>query len=138
MGRFMALKEQYAKDRDAFKWARSTVALPEVRAAVWKFAQKPEVWTVSFQMMTEALKEHRPPKPIYDETMRFITTDTGVSNYISQFASDVMPSLGKMTSGAVAMGLDLGPLMNLATQAVPGGGAAAGKAPAAATLGQKR
>jgi len=118
LDRYMALTAQYGKDRDAYKWARGVIALPEVRKAVMKYALNPEVWKVGMQMSLEALK-NPPPKPIYDEMQRFLTADKDMSSFVGDFSIQLVPHMGQMAMQAATPGMDMGPLQSLASRLAP-------------------
>jgi len=118
LDRYMALSDQYGRDHDGFKWARGVIALPEVRRTLMKYSLNPEVWKVGIQMSLEALK-NPPPKPIYDETQRFLTADKEMSTFVGDFATQIVPNMGKMVLQAVPPGTDLRPLQGLASQLAP-------------------
>ncbi|HAH05872.1 MAG TPA: hypothetical protein DCM05_04970 [Elusimicrobia bacterium] len=116
--RYMALVDQYNKDRDAYKWARGVIGLPEVRKTMMKYSTNVEVWKVAVQMSLEALKTP-PPKPIYDEAQRFMTGDKQMAKYVGDFAMDVVPLMGTMMTRAIPPGTDIKPLQGLVTQLAP-------------------
>ena len=109
---YMALKRQYAKDRDFYKWSRATFNLPEFRQMVRKYSTNPEVWKVGVMASLEALK-HPPPKPVYNEILRVMTSDKDVKGPVGDFAQQILPDLGNMITKSIPPGMDLGPLQNL-------------------------
>lgn len=116
--RYMALNEQYAKDKDLYKWARGVIGLPEVRKTMMKYSTNVDVWKVAVQMSLEALKTP-PPKPIYDEAQRFMTGDKQMAKFVGDFAMDVVPLMGTMMTRAIPPGTDIKPLQGLVTQLAP-------------------
>jgi len=116
--RYMELVKQYRQDGDAYKWARGVIVLPEVRKTIMHYALTPEVWKVGMQMSLEAMK-NPPPKPIYDETQRFMTTDPQMSEFVGEFSMQILPMMSRMLAQAVTPGTDLSPLQNLASQLAP-------------------
>ncbi|MBI5208714.1 MAG: hypothetical protein HY927_01925 [Elusimicrobia bacterium] len=115
MDRYMALKKRYEADRDAYAWARDTIALPEVRQTIRKYVTKPEAWSVFSDIMIEALKEP-PPKAVYDEMRNFVKRDPSVTDYASELtqaigenSQAVFNSLsGKNSKALHELALDLG------------------------------
>ncbi|HBL17952.1 MAG: hypothetical protein A2X36_06545 [Elusimicrobia bacterium GWA2_69_24] len=124
--RYMALKQQYNKDRDAYEWARKTVALPEVRDMIRKYALKPDVWKAAVEMSLEGVKQ-TPPKPVYDEMVRFLTSDKSVGDFIGKFTKWMTPKVpGILTQGAIPPGVDLAPLQNIMSEVAPGAATSGG------------
>ncbi|MFA6093173.1 MAG: hypothetical protein WCU88_12205 [Elusimicrobiota bacterium] len=119
LDRYMELNRKYQKDRDLHQWARGVIALPEVRSTLMKYAMKPEIWQVAFQMGTEAMKTP-PPKPVQDEVMRMLTTDKQLSKFIGDAAAELAPNIVRLTAQAAPPGADIGPLTALAAQLVTG------------------
>lgn len=108
--RYMAIQRRYNADRDLYKWARDTAALPEVRTTIKKYLARPEAWTAAVDMMLEALKQP-PPAPVYQEVARFMTHDPGLVDLTTKVLSDAKPNL---TTGVVALaGKDLTPLQGV-------------------------
>ncbi|MBI5244169.1 MAG: hypothetical protein HY922_10925 [Elusimicrobia bacterium] len=119
LDRYMAASRQYAQDRDMYKWARSVIALPDVRKTAMKYALRPETWKVAIQMSLEALK-NPPPKPVYAEMQRFITADKDMADFIGQFAMELIPHMSRMLAQAmIPAGTDLRPLQNLVSSVAP-------------------
>jgi len=116
--RYMALVRQYREDRDAYKWARGVVALPEVRRTILKYAARPEVWSAAIQMSLEALKTP-PSKPVYNEVERFMTSDPRMSDFVVDVSADVLPRMGTMVAQAAPAGTDIRPLQSLASKLAP-------------------
>lgn len=112
--RYMDLRAQYGKDRNPYAFVRGAVALPEVRKAVYKFATSADVWRVSVGMMLEGLRQ-KPPKPVYDETKRFMTEDTKVAGFVTDLTAYMMPRVGTTIMPAIMRpGVDISPLKDLA------------------------
>ncbi len=111
--RYMAVKEKYQHDRDAYAFAHDALALPEVRKTVYKYALDPTVWRVTLSMMGEALKE-KPPKPLYDEMKRFFTQDRQVVGFASELSAYMAPRMGALLPQVLKPGQDMTPLKDLA------------------------
>ncbi|MFH1723562.1 MAG: hypothetical protein ABII00_02955 [Elusimicrobiota bacterium] len=120
--RYMALREQYLKDRNAYDFVRGAIALPEVRRLIRKYSLDVDVWKVALGMSSEAMKQ-KPPKPLYDEIVRFFTTDKKVSKFVADWTNWMMPNMGKMVTRAVPPGADLSALTSLGTDLNPAGAA---------------
>lgn len=121
MPRFMALKDQYGKDRDAYKWARGAIALPEVRNALLHYSANPKVVGALAKAALEALS-NPPPKTLYQEMLRFISTDSGMSPYVKELAGTALPRAASTLPEALPKGTDTGPLTTLGGQIAGGGG----------------
>ena len=115
MDRYMALKGQYEQDRDAYKWARGVMALPEVREKLLGYMANPEVMTAGIGMALEALK-NPPPTPILEEMLRFITTDQQASNYVAGMSDQAAANMGTVMPYIASSGLDLTPLQKIGMQ----------------------
>ncbi|MBI5596367.1 MAG: hypothetical protein HY928_09800 [Elusimicrobia bacterium] len=111
--RYMAVRKRYLEQHDAYAFAHDTLALPEVRQTVKKYASDPNVWRLALSMMREALKE-KPPKPLYDEMKRFFTQDKQTVEFAAELSAEVMPRMGKLLPQVIASGEDLKPLQDLA------------------------
>jgi hypothetical protein len=89
---YMALLKKY-RETNPFALMRRSVALPEVRAGVKKFAARPEAMSVGVMMVAEAISG-KPPKPIVDEAMRFLNEDDAVGEFMhTDFWPQVLPRL---------------------------------------------
>jgi len=89
---YMALLKQY-RDTNPFALLRKSVALPEVRAGVKKFAARPEAMSVGVMMVAEAVGG-KPPKPLVDEALRFLNEDDAVGSFMHRdFWPQVLPRL---------------------------------------------
>lgn len=121
LGRYMALKRQYEKDRDAYAFVRGAVGLKEVRQTVYKYATNVDVWRVSLGMMTEGLKQ-KPPPAVYNEIKRFMTDDTKVAGFVTDVTGYMIPRVGKILPQVIKPGQDVKPLQDLAKELNIGGG----------------
>jgi hypothetical protein len=92
MDRYMAIKRRYEADRDAYQWARDTVALPEVHDAIKKFLGRQEAWGAGVDIALAALK-NPPPASIYKEVQRVMVSDPVMSDFTAKVAEDVKPNL---------------------------------------------
>ncbi|MFH2203220.1 MAG: hypothetical protein ABIJ96_08920 [Elusimicrobiota bacterium] len=110
--RYMNANAEYAKDRDAYKWARTVIGLPEVRRTISKHAKNPKVWKVAVEMCMDALKKP-PPKAVHDEMVRFMTTDGKMTDYVQGFTKEVIPNMANMVKQAAPQGADLGKLSSI-------------------------
>lgn len=115
MDRFMALKAQYEKDRDAYKWARGTLALPEVRSAILKYATSPSAMLAGIDFASEALK-NPPPKPIYNEMMNFVTKEPAAMALVNDVSMKAVNNVDEVLPQAMAAGIDVSSLQNLGGQ----------------------
>ncbi|MBI3296929.1 MAG: hypothetical protein HYZ75_02105 [Elusimicrobia bacterium] len=111
--RYMAVRRRYLQDKDAYAFAHDTIALPEVRKTIKKYATDPQVWRVTTAMIREAMKE-KPPKPLYDEMKRFFTEDKKVVGLAAELSASVIPQMGTVLAEVVKPGSDLKPLTDLA------------------------
>lgn len=111
--RYMEVKRRYQEQRDAYAFAHDTLALPEVRQTIKKYAADPAVWRVTLNMMREALKQ-KPPKPLYDEMKRFFTQDKQTVQFAAELSAEVMPKMGTLLPQLIRSGEDLKPLHDLA------------------------
>ncbi|MDD5657647.1 MAG: hypothetical protein PHF00_10395 [Elusimicrobia bacterium] len=93
MDRYMAIKKRYESDRNFYRWARDTAALPEVRAAVSKYLRRPEAWKVAVDMSMEAVKEPL-PAPIYQEFVHGLATDPAMLDFSEFLAGGIRNNLG--------------------------------------------
>lgn len=118
--RYMALKEQYNKDRDAYAFVRGAVGLKEVRQTVYKYATNVDVWRVTIGMMTEGLKQ-KPPPPVYNEVKRFMADDVKVAGFVTDLTGYMMPRMGGILPQVVKPGQDIKPLQDLAKELNLGG-----------------
>lgn len=119
MDRFMALKAQYAKDRDAFKWARGVVALPEVRDAVLRYSSNPGVLGALVGAALEALR-NPPPAAVYQEMLGFFSSDSQMVPYMHDLAGNTAQNVAGALPYALPAGTDITPLANLGTQIAGG------------------
>lgn len=119
MDRFMALKSQYAKDRDAYKWARGVIALPEVREAVLRYSSNAQVMGALMGAALEALK-NPPPAAIYQEMLSFLGGDSQVAPYVQELAGGAAGNVAGTLPYALPPGTDITPLTNLGTQIAGG------------------
>jgi hypothetical protein len=93
MPRYMALIDQYTKDRNPFALWRGAVALPEFREGVKKYIRSPEALRLGLKMLADGL-ELKPPKPLIEEGIRFSTHDNDVSRFMSKdFMPEILPRL---------------------------------------------
>ena len=99
LGRYMALKQRYEKDHNAYQWARDTMALPEVRELINQSMADPRVWRAALGMMTEVLKEP-PPQDIHQEATRFMVSKDGLGAYQEEFQGNITRNMGAMIQGA--------------------------------------
>jgi len=83
MDRYMALNRQYAKDRNAFNWARGVLALPEVRAAVIRYSSDPEAVQALVEVGLEAAKTAPPPQALLSELQHFMSSDEKTSRQVN-------------------------------------------------------
>ncbi|MBI3296789.1 MAG: hypothetical protein HYZ75_01400 [Elusimicrobia bacterium] len=111
--RYMALRQQYYKDRNPYAFVRGAITLPEVRKTVFKYATSPEVWRVTVGMMVEGLRQ-KPPPEVYNETKRFMTEDKTVSGFVTDVSAHIMPRAGLLLPAAIRPGQDIGALKVLA------------------------
>jgi hypothetical protein len=118
--RYMALKAQYDKDRDAYAFVRGAVGLKEVRQTVYKYATNVDAWRVTLGMMTEGLKQ-KPPPPVYNEMKRFMADDTKVAGFVTDLTGYMMPRMGGILPQVVKPGQDIKPLQDLAKELNLGG-----------------
>ena|GEM_PF-3786053 len=114
MGRYMALRNQYAVDGDAFKWARGVMALPEVRGALIRYSMNAEVLKGIIEASMEALR-NPPPKPIYDEVARFLQEDDQASAFVNDISINAMGNVMSIAP-TVASTSDLNTLTSLGSQ----------------------
>lgn len=133
--RYMSVKKRYQQDHDAYAFAHDTMALPEVRKTIHKYALDPNIWRVTMGMMQEGLKE-KPPKPLYDEMKRFFTQDKEVLEFATELSGSILPNIGKLMPQALKSGQDLKPLQDLAKDLNLGAPPAAGSGEI--KLGQNR
>ena len=120
MDRYMALKKQYDSDRDAYKWARGTIALPEVRKRLLSASTDPEVMKGLIGLALEALK-HPPSNAIHDEMLRFLCSDKQAAPYVDSMSMDVVQNLTMTLPSAVTPGMDLTPLKKIGDEISSGG-----------------
>lgn len=92
MPNYMKLLREY-RSKNPFELLRKSVALPEVRDGVKKFAARPEAMSVGVRMVAEAVGG-KPPKPLMDEAMRFLNEDDTVGSFMHRdFWPQVLPRL---------------------------------------------
>ena len=115
--RYMAVKEQYGRDRDAYKWARNAIALPEVRALIKNYASSPEVWQAAIGMMLEALKNPPPPE-IRAEVKRFLADEPVMQEFMADFSQEATKHVAFVPQ-VVDPTTDLTPLTNLVQEMSP-------------------
>lgn len=114
MDRYMALKRQYDRDRDPYKWMRGVMALPEVRRAIVHYSRDPEVTRALAEVAMEALS-HPPSSAVFNEIMSFICAPEQ-SGYMTSLSNEVM---GGATAGIMAgfqEGQDMTSLVGLGEQ----------------------
>jgi len=119
--RLMKLKQKYEKDRDPYSFARDAVSLPEVRKMIRKYSTKPEVWGIAVDMALEALQK-KPPKPVYDEMARFLSSDKKVGGFIGKYTEWIAPKVPQIVTQGLPPGKDLGPIQSVLADVVPGAG----------------
>ncbi|PIP84371.1 MAG: hypothetical protein CO113_18175 [Elusimicrobia bacterium CG_4_9_14_3_um_filter_62_55] len=107
--RYMALRAQYAKDRNAFAFVRNAIKLPEVRGVVRKYALKPETWRAAIGMSNEALQK-KPPQPIYDQAVHFMTHDKTMTKFVTDTTTWLAPQMGNVMMNGIPPGTDLSAL----------------------------
>ena len=112
MDRYMALKRQFDSDRDAYKWARGVMALPEVRSKLISYSSNPEAIKVALSVVSEVLS-NPPPQPIYDEVLRFVGTDEKAAAYVSEMTLQTMGNVSSVIPALAASGVDLAPLAQI-------------------------
>lgn len=120
MSRYMALKRQYENDRDAYKWARGVMALPEVRQKMISCMSDPDVMMAGIEMAMAVLK-NPPPAPIYSEVMRFLTTDGQAVSYVQEMSGHAVENLDSVMPQLVSSGMDITPLQDFGAQLTAGG-----------------
>lgn len=118
MSRYMAVKRQFDKDRDPYKFAREAIALPEVRSEIARRAADPAVWNAAISMMLQALK-NPPPASLYGEAKNFMTGDEKVAGYVTEFTGVVTSNVGALVKG-IPRDADVRPLEKLARDVAPG------------------
>ncbi|MFA6433258.1 MAG: hypothetical protein WCW52_01040 [Elusimicrobiales bacterium] len=124
MDRYMALKRRYETDRNAYNWARGTIALPEVRGKILSASANPEIMKAMIEISLEALR-NPPPSSIYNEILRFLSSDKRAAPFVGDMS---MKLVGNMTAAipyAATPGMDLTPLTKLEQQ-ISAGAANAG------------
>ncbi|MEI7480728.1 MAG: hypothetical protein WCK75_00115 [Elusimicrobiota bacterium] len=115
MDRYMALKKQYDKDKDAYKWARGTIALPEVRNKLIRASADPEVVKGILSVSLEAMR-NPPPDAIYNEVMNFLCADKQASPYVDAMSMTVVSNMASSLPSAITPGMDLTPLQKIGEQ----------------------
>lgn len=133
--RYMALKAQYGKDRDAYAFVRGAVGLAEVRKTVYKYATNIDVWRVTIGMMTEGLKQ-KPPPPVYNEIKRVMTDDTKIAGFVTDVTGYMIPRMGSILPQVVKPGQDIKPIQDLARELNLGGPPKADLGAARQTVGR--
>ncbi|PIU19203.1 MAG: hypothetical protein COT18_08720 [Elusimicrobia bacterium CG08_land_8_20_14_0_20_59_10] len=126
MSRYMALKQQYENDRDAYKWARGVMALPEVRQKMINCMSDPDVMMAGIEMALAVLK-NPPPAPIYSEVIRFLTTDRQAVSYVQEMSGHAVENLDSVIPQIATAGLDITPLQDFGAQLTAGGTTSSGK-----------
>ncbi|TBR22935.1 hypothetical protein EPO15_06935 [bacterium] len=121
LGRYMALKAQYDKDRDAYAFVRGAVGLPEVRKTVYKYATNVDVWRATIGMMTEGLKQ-KPPPAVYNEIKRVMSDDTKIAGFVTDVTGYMIPRMGTIVPQVIKPGQDIKPIQDLAKELNLGGG----------------
>ncbi len=111
--RYMALRKQYGKDRNAFAFVRNAIKLPEVRKTVRKFALDPATWRATIGMTNEAMKT-KPPQPIYDEGVHFMTHDNTMTKFVTDTTNFLGPRMGTIMVNGIPPGTDLTALKGIA------------------------
>jgi len=119
--RYMKLRAKYEKDRDPYSFVRGAVGLPEVRKLIRKCALDPDVWSAAMDMTLEAMAK-KPPKPLYNEAQRFLTSDKQVKGFMGKFTKWMTPKVPEMMTQAIPPGADLGPIQNVIGDMTSGGG----------------
>lgn len=120
MSRYMAVKRQFDRDRDPYKFARDAIALPEVRAEIARRVAQPAVWTAALGMISAAMK-NPPPASLYNEAKRFMTGDDKVAGYVSEFTGVVTQNVPALVKG-IPPGMDTRPFEKLANDVNPNSG----------------
>lgn len=133
--RYMSLKAQYEKDRDAYAFVRAAVGLKEVRQTVYKYATNVDVWRATLGMMTEGLKQ-KPPAPVYNEVKRVMTDDTKIASFVTDVTGYMMPRMGTIIPQVVKPGQDIKPIQDLARELNLGGGPKVNLGTARQTVGR--
>lgn len=118
--RYMALRDEYIKNRNIYDFVRGSIALPEVRKTVYKYATNGEVWKATMGMMLEGLRQ-KPPKPVYDEAKRFLTEDKKVATFVTDLTGYLIPRTGQLLPQAIQPGQDISALKTLAADLKVGG-----------------
>ena len=133
--RYMALREQYYKDRDAYAFVRGAVGLKEVRQTVYKYATNVDVWRVTLGMMSEGLKQ-KPPPPGNNEIKRVMTDDTKIASFVTDLTGYMMPRMGTIVPQVIKPGQDIKPIQDLAKELNLGGGPKVNLGTARQTVGR--
>ncbi|HBB66261.1 MAG TPA: hypothetical protein DCZ93_02955 [Elusimicrobia bacterium] len=120
MDRYMALKTQYEKDRDAYKWVRGVMALPEVRAELVRCTTDPEVLKAIVELSLEALNTNPPPAAVKDEALRVLAGDEKVATYVADISGQAAGNIAASLPLVVTPGMDLSPLQNMVSQVASG------------------
>jgi len=120
MDRYMALKTQYESDRDAYKWARGVIALPEVRAELVRCSADPEVLKAMVTLSLEALNTNPPPAAVKDEALRVLAGDEKVALYVADISGKAAGNVAANLPLIVTPGMDLAPLQNMVSQVTAG------------------
>ena len=120
MPRYMAVRAQYAKDHDAFAFMRNAIKLPEVRKTIRKYALKSETWRAAIGMANEALKK-KPPQPIYDEAVQFMTKDDTMTSWVTDTTTFLGPRVGQLAADGIPPGTDMSALKSVGRDIGVGG-----------------
>ena len=111
--RYMALRDQYEKDHNAFDFVRNSIKLPEVRKTIRKYALKPETWRATIGMANEAMRK-KPPAPIYDEAVNFMTHDKTMTKFVTDTTTWLSPRMGTLVVNGIPPGTDMTALKGVA------------------------
>lgn len=117
LGRFVALRRRYERDKDAHQFAREALALPEVRALVKRYLANGQAWRATLSMINEAIKAP-PPKPLMDEMKHFFTHDEAVMEYTAKFGQDVSANAGVLAQN-IPPEADMDAIMKLTRDLTP-------------------
>jgi hypothetical protein len=112
--RYMKIREQYMKDRNPFAFVRNAIKLPEVRKTIRQYALKPETWRAAIGMSNEAMRK-KPPQPIYDEAVHFMTHDKTMTKFVTDTTNWLAPRMGTVMVNGIPPGTDLSALKTVAS-----------------------
>lgn len=118
MPRYMQVRDEFIRTKDPFRFARESLALPEVRNEIKRRMAQPEAWAAALGMISEALKNPPPPE-IYKAAQGFLSGDAAITGYMGEFVSEATRNVGALAKGIPA-GMDLGALQKLAEDVAPG------------------